>query len=47
MDVFQCLKMEEEELKKRVIDKVDILTDPVDDKYYKEEEVSLVIKMLS
>lgn len=33
-----CLNMEEEELKKRVVDRVDILTDPVDDKHYKEEE---------
>ena len=40
--VFQCLNMEEEELKRRVVDRVDILTDPVDDKHYKEEEVRLI-----
>ncbi|MPC30520.1 Cytoplasmic phosphatidylinositol transfer protein 1 [Portunus trituberculatus] len=28
----------EEELKKRTVDRVDILTDPVDEKHYKEEE---------
>ncbi|XP_045117345.1 cytoplasmic phosphatidylinositol transfer protein 1-like [Portunus trituberculatus] len=33
-----CLNVEEEELKKRTVDRVDILTDPVDEKHYKEEE---------
>lgn len=40
--VLQCLSMEEEELKQRVVDHVDILTDPVDEKHYKKDEVSLV-----
>lgn len=42
MYVFQCLNMEEEELKNRTVDRVDILTDPVDEKHYKEEEVRLM-----
>lgn len=33
--------MKEEELKQRIVDRVDILADPVDDKVYKEEEVSV------
>ncbi|XP_071514529.1 cytoplasmic phosphatidylinositol transfer protein 1 [Panulirus ornatus] len=33
-----CLDVKEEELRQRVVDYVDILTDPVDEKYYKKEE---------
>ncbi|KAK4316105.1 hypothetical protein Pmani_012711 [Petrolisthes manimaculis] len=33
-----CLSMEEEELKQRLVDHVDILTDPVDEKHYKKDE---------
>lgn len=38
--VFQCLEMKEDELQQRIVDRVDILTDPVDERHYKEDEVS-------
>ncbi|XP_053642302.1 cytoplasmic phosphatidylinositol transfer protein 1 [Cherax quadricarinatus] len=33
-----CLNIKEEELKQRIVDHVDILTDPVDERHYKKEE---------
>ncbi|XP_037799953.1 cytoplasmic phosphatidylinositol transfer protein 1-like [Penaeus monodon] len=33
-----CLNVNEEELKQRIVDHVDILTDPVDERHYKKEE---------
>lgn len=33
-----CLEMKEEELQQRIVDRVDILTDPMDEKHYKEDE---------
>lgn len=41
--VFQCLGIKEEELQERTVDRVDILTDPVDEKHYKKEEVRITI----
>ncbi|XP_064088615.1 cytoplasmic phosphatidylinositol transfer protein 1-like [Macrobrachium nipponense] len=39
-----CLNVNEEELKQRLVDHVDILTDPIDEKYYKKEEDLSIFK---
>lgn len=43
VSAFQCLDIKEEQLQQRIVDRVDILTDPVDEKHYKEEEVSIAV----
>lgn len=39
-----CLNVNEEELKQRLVDHVDILTDPIDEKHYKKEEDLSIFK---
>jgi len=37
--LFQSLKLSEEELSQREVDFIDIVNDPIDERYYKEAEV--------